>query len=97
MIGGPDVDRSPEEIESQIAQTRASLDRTLREIERRLSPSAQVQRLKQSVDPDTYYAWGAVAAIAAGAWLAIRGWRRTNGHALSCDEVDLILDDMPFE
>ena len=37
------------------------------------------------------------AAIAAGAWLTIRGWRRTNGHALSCDEVDLILDDMPFE
>jgi hypothetical protein len=96
MIEGVDVERSPEQIESQIAETRASLDRTLREIERRLSPSAQVQRLKARVNADAYLAWGAVGAIATGALLAVRGWRRQrlNGDFV---EKDLISDEMPFE
>lgn len=99
MIRGAELDRSPEAIETQIAETRASLDRTLREIERRLSPSAHVQRLRERVGLDPYYALGALGAIAVGAWLALRGWRRvrTGSDALHCDGVGPIIDDMPVE
>lgn len=97
MNGGVEIERSPEEIQSQIAETRASLDRTLREIERRLSPSAQVQRLKERVEPDTYIAWAAVGAIVTGALLAVRGWRHSRNGNDYDSELAVLMDDMPFE
>jgi hypothetical protein len=77
------TDRSPEEIQSQIAETRAALDRKVQELERRLSPSARLQQLRSHAGDDRTIAWAAVAAVATGAGLALNGWRKArarNGH-----------------
>jgi hypothetical protein len=67
-------------IESDIARTRASLDRKLGEIERRLAPAhvkAELkQALKRRLDPDPYLGWIATGLVAVGGWMAVRGARR---------------------
>lgn len=70
------MERSPEQIEREIAQTRASLDRKLLELERRFSPREQLQRLRRRLDPEALAAWAAVGAVATGAYLAFTGLRR---------------------
>ncbi|PYR90768.1 MAG: hypothetical protein DMF84_19205 [Acidobacteria bacterium] len=67
-------------IESDIVRTRASLDRKLHEIERRLAPDhvkAELkQALKRRLDPDPYFGWIATGLVAVGGWMAVRGARR---------------------
>lgn len=81
-------DRSPDEIEAQISQTRASLDRKLEELEHRLSPREQLQRVTSRIHPEQYVAWAAVGAVAAGTYLAIRGWRQL--HPATNGDEDLL-------
>jgi hypothetical protein len=71
--------QSPDQIESQIQQTRASLNRKLGELERRLSPRGQVASLKREAlaHAPQVAAWGAVAAVATGAAMAVSGWLKT--------------------
>jgi hypothetical protein len=88
------TDRTPEEIQSQIAQTRASLDAKVYELERRLSPKARLQQLRSQATDDRTVAWAAVAAVATGAGLALNGWRKvreraSNGHD-SVEEVTCV-------
>ena len=75
-MNGTEIDRTPEEIESHILETRASLDRKLEALEDRLSPRRQLQRLRGRVEIEPYIGWVAVGAIAAGIYLAVRGGRR---------------------
>jgi hypothetical protein len=67
-------------IESDIARTRASLDRKLSELERRLAPDhvkAELkQALKRRLDPEPYFGWIATGLVAVGGWMAVRGARR---------------------
>jgi hypothetical protein len=67
-------------IESDILRTRASLDRKLNEIERRLAPDhvkAELkQALKRRLDPEPYLGWIATGLVAVGGWMAVRGARR---------------------
>jgi uncharacterized protein DUF3618 len=67
---------TPDEIESRIAERRAALDEKLVELEHRLSPAEQVQRLRARLDPQPYLGIAAASAIAVGTALALRGWRR---------------------
>lgn len=67
-------------IESDIVRTRASLDRKLSEIERRLAPAhvkAELKHaLKRRLDPEPYLGWIATGLVAVGGWMAVRGARR---------------------
>lgn len=67
-------------IESDIARKRASLDRKLNEIERRLAPDhvkAELKdALKRRLDPEPYLGWIATGLVAVGGWMAVRGARR---------------------
>ena len=67
-------------IQSDIERTRASLDRKLSEIERRIAPDhvkAELkQALKRRLDPDPYLGWIATGLVALGGWMALRGVRR---------------------
>jgi Protein of unknown function (DUF3618) len=67
-------------IESDIVRTRASLDRKLHEIERRLAPShvkAELREaLRRRVNPEPYLGWIATGLVAVGGWMAVRGARR---------------------
>ena len=81
-------ERPAGQIEAEIAATRQSLDRKLQELDRRLNPSYRWTDLKARLEtvPGTAAAWGAVAAIAAGTWMAASGLRRAragNGHAVT--------------
>jgi hypothetical protein len=82
------TERSPEEIQSQITQTRASLDAKVYELERRLSPRARLQQLKSQAGDDRTIAWAAVAAVATGAGLALSGWRKTRATTNGAHEAD---------
>ena len=77
--------RRPAEIEASIEQKRASLDRKIEELERRLSPREQLSRVRARLNPEAYTGMAAVGAVAAGTLMAMRGWRRYhrngNGHA----------------
>lgn len=70
--------RLPEEIEWEIEATRTSLHSKVHELERRLDPRHRLHRLKGNVRKNApwYQAIAAIAAIAAGTWLAVRGWGR---------------------
>ena len=85
MIG--EMER-PEQIETQIAETRASLDAKIHELERRLSPREQMARMRSQLSPEPYLGVIAAGVIAAGAALAYRGWRRVhaNGNGASIDD-----------
>jgi hypothetical protein len=67
-------------IESDIYRTRASLDRKLNEIERRLAPAhvkAELKHaLKRRMNPEPYLGWIATGLVAVGGWMAVRGARR---------------------
>ena len=67
-------------MESDIARKRASLDRKLNEIERRLAPDhvkAELKHaLKRRLDPEPYLGWIATGLVAVGGWMAVRGVRR---------------------
>jgi hypothetical protein len=67
-------------IQSDIARTRASLDRKLAEIERRIAPDhvkAELKHaLKRRLNPEPYLAWIATGLVAVGGWMAVRGARR---------------------
>ena len=69
-------ERTPEEIERNIEATRASLRDTLTELEHRLSPSERVQEIRDRINPQSLLPWAAVGAVATGAVLAVRGFRR---------------------
>ena len=73
------LERSPAEIESRIEQKRASLDRKLSALEHKLSPREQLHRVKDRVNTESVMGWAAVGAVAAGALLAVNGWRRHHG------------------
>jgi hypothetical protein len=70
------VERSPEELELRIAETRAALEMKIHELERRLSPRERVRRVRARLSPEPYLAPVAAAAVVAGAALAVTGWRR---------------------
>lgn len=87
-----DTPREFAEIEADIARTRASLNRKIQELEKRLSPSERVAEVKRRLDPRRldprpYPEWMAVGAIALGACLAITGWRRSRVRV--ADDTDL--------
>jgi hypothetical protein len=67
-------------IERDIVRTRASLDRKLTEIERRLAPDHVKAELKQALkrraNPEPYLGWIATGLVAVGGWMALRGARR---------------------
>ena len=66
-------------IQSDIDRTRASLDRKLSEIERRMAPAhvkAELKHaLKRRLDPNPYLGWIATGMVALGGWMALRGIR----------------------
>lgn len=70
------VERSPEELEMRVAETRASLDMKIHELERRLSPRQQMRRVRAQLNPEPYLGAAAAAAVVTGAALAVKGWRR---------------------
>jgi hypothetical protein len=70
------TERSPEELEMRIAETRASLDMKVQELERRLSPREQARRVRARLDPEPYLGVGAAAAVVTGAVMAAVGLRR---------------------
>jgi hypothetical protein len=78
-------------IESEIEMTRASLDRRLVELERRLDPRPRFRLLRKEIQARApqMYAWSAVAAVATGAALAMSGWRnlreREDGAMFLCE------------
>lgn len=91
--------QSPDVIESEIEITRASLDRKLGELERRIDPRRRVQSLKREMQERApqVLAWSAVAAVAAGSAMAMSGWRKAR-HAGGADEMSLcgcIADETP--
>lgn len=81
--------RQPEDIEARIVETRASLERRLEELERRLSPREHLKRVATRVHAQQYVPWAAAAAILAGLYLAVRGLRRYH-HVRPLDEDDLL-------
>lgn len=85
-----DIDR----LERDIAVTRESLHTKLHALEERLSPAAQMRRVRQQLNPEPYVAWAALGAVATGAYLAVRGWRRHRGDAgdWECEDGFLFLD-----
>ena len=86
-------DRTPEQIERDIANTRESLKGKLSELEHRLSPGERMREVRQRLTPETVAPWAAVGAIATGTVLALRGLRR---HRPSTDaETDEeVLDEV---
>jgi hypothetical protein len=84
------LERSPEQIEADIVARRASLDRKLHDLETRLSPKARFNELRARVHPQEYLGLAAVAAVATGTALAVRGFRRTRR------EEPASLDDLEF-
>jgi hypothetical protein len=90
------IERSPAEIESRIEEKRADLERKLEQLEKRLSPREQFQRMKARIDPERYIGWAALGAVATGTYLAVNGWRRahrsSNGAAMSPPLPDERLD-----
>lgn len=94
--------RSPEEIQSKIAHTRKALDRKLEKLGERLDPGTRLQEVKEEITARVervkdqvsdrapqIYAWGAVGAVAAGAVMAAKSWRRirTDGDMYVCGYV----------
>jgi hypothetical protein len=82
------TERSPEDLELRIAETRASLDMKVQELERRLSPREQVRRVRARLDPEPYLGVGAAAAVVTGAVMAAVGWKRSrcaDDEALDCE------------
>lgn len=85
-----DTMRSPEEIQTDIAQRRASLDAKIHELERRLSPRERMTRVRAQLSPEPYIGAIAATAVMAGAALAYRGWRRVHqadGDAMDCTSL----------
>lgn len=81
MSTAVETPRDLAQIEAEIARTRASLNRKIEELERRLSPSHKIAEVKQrldlrQLDPRPYPHWLAAGAVALGAVLAITGWRK---------------------
>lgn len=70
------TERSAEELELRIAETRAAIETKVEELERRFSPREQVRRVRARVKPEQYLGAGAAAAVVTGAVLATVGWRR---------------------
>ena len=89
-------ERTPAEIEANITATRASLDRKLEHLETRLSPRAGLNEIKARIRPQDYLGLAAVAAIATGATMAVRGLRRPHHDepvALGDAEVAALMCD----
>ena len=84
------LERSPAEIEANIAATRASLDSKLERLESKLSPRARFNEMKGRVHPQRYLGLAAVAAIATGAAMAVRGLRRPRREEMTVvDDAEL--------
>jgi hypothetical protein len=83
-------DRTPDQIERDIAARRASLKGKLNALEHRLSPGERIHEMRQHLHPETVAPWAAVGAIATGAVLAMRGLRR---HRTSSMDDDILIDD----
>jgi uncharacterized protein DUF3618 len=81
-------ERTPEEIERNIESTRASLKETLTELEHRLSPGHRMHEMRQRINPESMLPWAAVGAVATGAVLAIRGFRRHSSSYFDGDDMD---------
>jgi hypothetical protein len=60
------VERSPEELELRIAETRAALEMKIHELERRLSPRERVRRVRARLSPEPYLAPVAAAGRRGG-------------------------------
>ncbi|HEX5474153.1 MAG TPA: DUF3618 domain-containing protein [Vicinamibacterales bacterium] len=92
--------QEPAEIQAHIEHTRASLDRKLNELQHRLNPRVQFDRIKEEIRERPVAGWAAVGAVAAGTWMAISGLRhrrRTATNAVAdvdcgCEAVDVYLD-----
>jgi hypothetical protein len=63
-------------IEEGIAGTRASLNRKIDEIERRLTPAHITAQVRRKLDPEPMTVWLALGAVALGALMAARSWPR---------------------
>jgi hypothetical protein len=77
MIATDVENRTPEEIQDQIAHTRRALDEKLDKLGERLDPRVRIEEVRGRLAgrAPQYLAWGAVSAVATGTWLALRGWR----------------------
>jgi Protein of unknown function (DUF3618) len=80
-------------IQNDIVRTRASLDRKLSEIERRVAPDhvkAELKHaLKRRLDPEPYLGWIATGLVAVGGWMALRGARRSHSQAFPAVEYSM--------
>jgi hypothetical protein len=76
-------ERTPAEIQANIVATRAALDRKLERLESKLSPRARFHELKARVHPQDYLGFVALAAIATGAAMAVRGLRRPHHEEMA--------------
>jgi hypothetical protein len=63
-------------MEEDIAGTRASLNRKIDEIERRLTPAHIKAQVRRKLDPQPYTTWLALGAVALGTLMALRNWPR---------------------
>ena len=63
-------------LQEDIAGTRASLNRKIDEIERRLSSAHIKAEVRRKLDPEPYTVWLALGAVALGALMAARNWPR---------------------
>jgi hypothetical protein len=83
------ANRTPEEIQEQIAARRRALDHKLERLGDRLDPRVRLEEVKDRIAARSpqYLAWGAVAAVLAGVGMAMRGWRgrRVTDQYLSPD------------
>ena len=103
LLNGEREPREAEAIEADIARTRASLNRRLIELERRLSPSHRLAEARRSLDPRRldlrrldprpYPEWIAAGSVAVGAVLALAGWRRSR----RASDEDVLADLVIFE
>jgi hypothetical protein len=62
--------------EAEIAETRASLERKIEELERRLSPEHIKAQVRGKLNPEPYYGLIAASAVAVGGAMVARGLRR---------------------
>ena len=77
MTNGIDPSAPLASLEMNIAGTRASLNRKIDEIERRLSPAHIKAQVRRKLDPESYTVWVALGAVALGALMAARNWPRS--------------------
>ncbi len=76
MTNATDPSMPLSSMEEDIAGTRASLNRKIDEIERRLTPAHIKAQVRRKLDPEPYTTWLALGAVALGTLMVVRSWPR---------------------